>query len=335
MAQKAAGFWAAPLEYPQSNLLLYFVLWKTLLFLIAIVSPGPGYDTSTTLLNSTSNGLSHKFVRWDAIYFTEIARRGYVFEQEWAFGWGYTRALAILAKCNISPVLAIRSFADHLDLDLFTDMSPIDIEARAGVFLSHLSHFLSILALYHLSKSIFRQSVKADKIALIAASLHVITPAGLFLSAPCTESLFSCLHFSGLYLYSLSLWERSHGSSWKRDAFLILSGCLVGLATTVRSNGVLTGLLFAYDTVIEMRWLSQNSANVTQLRALTVTILGGALVATGASVPQYIGYKEYCSGDDNGLPRKWCISLVPSIYSFVQRHYWLASSLTGKFTIAD
>lgn len=72
------------------------------------MSPGPGYDTSTTLLNHKSylafqtdhilsEGLS-KFVRWDAVYFTQISLRGYVFEQEWAFGWGFTKLLALLTR---------------------------------------------------------------------------------------------------------------------------------------------------------------------------------------------------------------------------------------------
>lgn len=76
----------------------------------AACAPGPGYDTSTALLFAT-NGLSSdgdwasvsarhlllKLTRWDAIYFARISSRGYLFEQEWAFGWGFLRLLGFIA----------------------------------------------------------------------------------------------------------------------------------------------------------------------------------------------------------------------------------------------
>lgn len=107
-------FW---LVRPRTTLLVSFLAWKSLLFLIAILAPGPGYDTSTFLLDgwSLDSGSSHvhkgdtkailssawitsRFVRWDAIYFTQTAKRGYVFEQEWAFGWGFSKGLNFLTR---------------------------------------------------------------------------------------------------------------------------------------------------------------------------------------------------------------------------------------------
>jgi hypothetical protein len=103
---------------PVRVLTLYFVAWKLLLLLVVFCAPGPGYDTSTTLLGlehvptNTSNEkgniagipepraifplLLQKLVRWDAIYFVKIAERGYLFEQEWAFGYG--RVLGIVSS---------------------------------------------------------------------------------------------------------------------------------------------------------------------------------------------------------------------------------------------
>lgn len=84
------------ITHPVKALTLSFVVWKFLLLVIIVCSPGPGYDTSTTLLrpewpeqtNLRSSLL--RFVRWDSIYFVRIAERGYEFEQEWAFGYGRT-----------------------------------------------------------------------------------------------------------------------------------------------------------------------------------------------------------------------------------------------------
>lgn len=101
------------LSHPVRSLTIAFGLWKALIFLIVIGCPGPGYDTSTGLLPYLTPGAADvisrdtkhapiwtllKFTRWDSIYFVHIAERGYVFEQEWAFGYGYTRILAFLTS---------------------------------------------------------------------------------------------------------------------------------------------------------------------------------------------------------------------------------------------
>ena len=213
--------------------------------------------------------------------------------------------------------------ADGLDLNPFNDtVGSIHGEAWAGIILSHFMHLLSVLLLYKLTKVTFRQHSMVNKIAYISGCLHIITPAGLFLSAPYTESLFSCLHFSGYYLYSLVFREKVNGNWLKRDVFLILSGCIIGVAATIRSNGVLSGLLFAYDAVIESIQLLQHPASASQFHKLVITMFGGSLVAIGFLLPQSIAYVKYCSNDGNVIPRQWCSSLVPSIYSFVQSHYW-------------
>jgi phosphatidylinositol glycan class V len=96
---------ARPLAYPIRNLFILWISWKFILLLIAACSPGPGYDTSASLLSPTETGnrelpnifryLVTKLTRWDAIYFVKAASRGYLYEQEWAFGWGFTRAIAL------------------------------------------------------------------------------------------------------------------------------------------------------------------------------------------------------------------------------------------------
>ena len=92
-------------QRPWGTLTAFFVLWKTIIFLIALTSPGSGYDTSTTLLDWSSDGVNDKlatalskFVRWDAIYFTHITEHGHVFEQEWAFGTGLSSMLRFISS---------------------------------------------------------------------------------------------------------------------------------------------------------------------------------------------------------------------------------------------
>ena len=103
----------APNHMPVRLLFVVFVLWKALLFGVILCSPGPGYDTSATLLEltdaipnnkadllSSARSLSPpllKLVRWDAIYFSLLSQRGHVFEQEWAFGVGLSRPVSFIS----------------------------------------------------------------------------------------------------------------------------------------------------------------------------------------------------------------------------------------------
>ena len=102
------------LAHPHKTILKSFLLWKLFLLLIAVGSTlvnDRAYDTSADLLlvgnaeplsvNDDGNGdgvvellsnfgkrLVTRFTSWDAIYFVSAAKRGYVYEQEWAFGTG-------------------------------------------------------------------------------------------------------------------------------------------------------------------------------------------------------------------------------------------------------
>lgn len=103
------------LDNPVGSLTLAFLLWKALLFVVITLCPGPGYDTSTTLIAREGSGLvsspteplppSLKFVRWDSIYFLHIAEKGYVFEQEWAFS--YPRILGLFVSGTLSQLTSL------------------------------------------------------------------------------------------------------------------------------------------------------------------------------------------------------------------------------------
>lgn len=101
------------LDNPVRSLTVAFWLWKALLFIAIAACPGLGYDTSTTLISYGDAGpvgdsptealpLALKFARWDSIYFLHIAEEGYVFEQEWAFGYPRLLGLFISGSCLIS-----------------------------------------------------------------------------------------------------------------------------------------------------------------------------------------------------------------------------------------
>lgn len=94
-------------SHPVQTLAVAFLGWKALLLAIAAgTRVGSTYDTSTTLmlagLNQSQPALLTRLTSWDAIYFVQIARRGYLFEQEWAFGYGLP-AIISLSKGSGSP----------------------------------------------------------------------------------------------------------------------------------------------------------------------------------------------------------------------------------------
>lgn len=195
------------------------------------------------------------------------------------------------------------------------------VEALIAICIAHSSHLLSVLAVFGLTKAVFSES--KDDFAFTAASLHVISPAGIFLSAPFAESSCALLSFTGCLLFSKSLSHREPYTT-KHDLLIILSGALFGCATTMRSNGILNGLLLLEEASRILLKLGQTPNSAT-LRRLVATGLGGMSVGVGFLLPQYIAYSEYCS---ERIPRPWCERTLPSIYTFVQDHYWYVSRST-------
>ena len=162
---------------------------------------------------------------------------------------------------------------------------------------------------------------RPDKFSFLTGALHIISPAGIFLSAPYAESLFSLLNFIAMYLYAAAHSKRSSLRKWQSDVLVVLTGLTFGLATTVRSNGLLSGLVFAFDDLAHASSLLHSSNTISYFRRLCVTTVTGITMALVAAIPQYLAYVEYCR-NPKGDSRPWCSDTFPSIYSWVQRHYW-------------
>lgn len=185
--------------------------------------------------------------------------------------------------------------------------------------------------LYSLSKTAFQSSSdgKTNKKSFISACLHIVSPAGIFLSAPCAESPFAFLQFAGYYFYAISAEARLRGSTALGGMYLVVAGCLMGLATTFRSNGLFSGLIFTYDAVEDAVTFFRNDRSIESLQKLLVTILAGSFVASGIIVPQYLAYQEFCMDTPGAKSRAWCSKPVPSIYAWVQSHYWSVNKKAG------
>ena len=152
--------------------------------------------------------------------------------------------------------------------------------------------------------------------------LHILTPASLFLSAPYAESLFSLLNLTGMLCYAESRSAaRSSPVSLQEVVYRFSSGLMFAAATTIRSNGLLSGLVLLYDVARYAPQLFSMRLSMHDIFRIIVTCASGSLIALGFVAPQYLAYLNFCR-TSNSVARPWCERSVPSIYSWVQSHYW-------------
>ncbi|RMZ87461.1 hypothetical protein DV736_g5313, partial [Chaetothyriales sp. CBS 134916] len=321
---------------PLKRLTAVFVAWKFVIALVAVAAPGPGYDTSSTFLHlsarpvlaplaaptSRTPDLLTKFVRWDAIYFTQITQRGHVFEQEWAFGVGLSTTLRWLTQ--------------RLFLNPRPELYQITV---TGILLSHGMHYLSTILTYYVASVIVAFQAKANRSAspassvqsrvpALAALLYILSPAGIILSAPYTEALFAFRNLLGLLVYLVAL-HSPPTSATTKALLTIISGLVLSTATAVRSNGILSGIPFLLAFVAQLYHATTSVFHNCRLPPpsailnLASLLVAGLLIAAGQILPQVPAYQQFCtSSSPSSLPRPWCGYTIPSVFTFAQHEYW-------------
>ena len=206
-----------------------------------------------------------------------------------------------------------------LDLMQNSDMLGTTV---AGAVLSHCMHWVSSFIVHDTVSQLDRVDSKPTPVPLLAAFLHIICPAGVFLSAPYSESLFSAWNNLGFCLYVRAIMEESSGLSMRRAMLIVGSGLCIGLAALTRSNGLLGGLVFLMDAVLTARTILLQGSSGALVSKLFALLCGGSLIALGFAVPQVVAYAEYCVNTNVVDLRPWCRRLPPSIYIWVQDRYW-------------
>lgn len=201
--------------------------------------------------------------------------------------------------------------------------------ALSGILIANISHLLSTLVLYKTTLLVFKTPVdKAKAMAFLTACLHILSPAGLFLSAPYSESLFSLLSFTGTFLYLWSGQKLDGGSIFRSNTVTLASAVIFSASCMVRSNGLLNGLLFLHDFVLQIAGMiigAKREPKNLLMKLLRIGVLGagGLVIGAGIAAPQVIAWRDYCTEGNN---RPWCSKAIPSIYFWVQGHYWYANS---------
>lgn len=229
----------------------------------------------------------------------------------------------LLVRCGCIPFLSWRltiiKGLDKSDLPHYEG-----IEAILAICIANLSHLLSVLVLFSLTFAVFPGST--TKFAFSAAALHIISPAGIFLSAPYAESSCALFSFAGCLAFAKSFPSERRATAVKHDFLLVVSGVFLGISTTLRSNGILSGLLLLEEAFMVLFSL-KDDLQLARIRRLIASGVGGLSVGAGFLLPQYIAYNTFCTEQGVETLRPWCTNTVPSIYTFVQDYYWYVSCL--------
>ncbi|CAN6648948.1 GPI mannosyltransferase 2 [Trichomonascus vanleenenianus] len=267
-----------------------FACYKLLLISTLYLVPRQ-YDTSSrflfkgeldpsasTIWRVLAKGIERLTI-WDSVFYVSVAKRGLVYEHEWAFGRFWSLMIQYLTpEINNSP------------------LGPTYWYGLTSIIISITSHYLSVLLLMKLTKMIFASRHKnVNKLALITGYLYTISPAGMYLIAGYSEAAFALLTFLGMY--------------FREKKNYIVSGLAFALCCGVRSNGILWGIVFVYDLFPELR-------KGNWWKAFQV-IIGGGIIGLFSLGLQAYPYFLYCPARG-----EWCHDTIPSIFGFVQSHYW-------------
>ncbi|NXG44287.1 PIGV mannosyltransferase, partial [Psilopogon haemacephalus] len=280
------------------------------------LSEGSPWDAAVERL---LGGLS----RWDAEHFLFIAECGYLYEHNCAFLPLYPLSLRAVAAGLLWPLGRLLRTRSLLLL------------AAAG--LGWLCSALAAAALYGLGRAALRSRPEA----FLAALLFSLSPAGVFLAAAYSESLFACLAFG-------AMWQLERGQ--RR-----LGEMLFCLASAVRANGLLNAgfLLYSRGRRFALRLQAAPGA-VRELPPLWKELLSLAssavLACAGVFLPfalfQFYAYLRFCEPGTvpepsvpqpllqlardrgyrlaamDGEKPPWCSWRFPLVYSYVQDTYW-------------
>jgi phosphatidylinositol glycan class V len=140
-------------------------------------------------------------------------------------------------------------------------------------------HLLSVLVLFSLTQAIFPKP-SGSGFALVTSLSYVVSPAGLFFLAPYAEN--SCARWTFLCCLFFVTSQGSQGhTTLAQDLLFFISGMTIGIATTFRSNGILSGLLLL-EEAFPMTFSFKHDLSMSKLRRLIATELGRWVLPMGS-----------------------------------------------------
>lgn len=200
--------------------------------------------------------------------------------------------------------------------------NPVLNAAALGAMVSHAAHGASVVVLAAIVDALegLSTSKRSGRGAFVAAALHILSPAGLFLSAPYAEALFALLSFVGHLCYTQAWRRPSEPRDMSGNVWIVTAGAMFGLATAVRSNGLFFGLIFAYDAALHGGIFVATHPRLTtaMVCAVCATIAGAAMLLD----PSLTTFSE-------PLHQPWIIGAVLAFVSFLLSSLFLLPALLG------
>ncbi|EEB05289.1 pig-V [Schizosaccharomyces japonicus yFS275] len=243
-----------------------FCFWTLLLQAISVMfSKLLAFDDSSALLlkqnpfpgrNQLIETLFNAFIRWDSIYFVDMAMHGRKYEQEWAFS-------------QVWPAL-MRKVAFFTD-----DMALVGV---IGCYVAVAFHGMALYCLLKTTERVFT----SKRFAVITGILYVLSPSGIFCSVAFTEPLFAALAFLGMLLLT---YDQS-----------ILAAVCWSASVTIRSNGLLFCLFFGIRLLAGLcTYFGSQRSHFAEKQILrnAICIL---IVMTPFLRSQWQAYQEFCPG---------------------------------------
>ena len=247
-----------------NSLLLVAVLSRVFVFAVAWTSNAiVGVNPACSGCGNIGIPFFNLFSRWDSTYYADIAIRGYsqLITQRWEFFPIYPLLMGILGRLLAITIGIPLTLAVHV----------------AGFALSNLAFLGSVYYLYKLSKQVL---VKA-KLAFDSALFLIIYPAGVFLSATYSESLFILLTFSSIYYW--------HSNAKARSAALSF------LATLTRPVGIFLALPYLYETLRDPSKRNVLSSYAPAIASLLAYVVFAAYsqMMTGTPFANIVAEREF------------------------------------------
>lgn len=238
------------------------------------------------------------FLCWDAAHFVSIAVYGYTDAMSYAFFPLFPLTLELLSEA-LSAVLPI-------------SLNAIERVVICGVLLSNICFIFSCVVLNELLKAYSVPAIKRHCAILCFA----MNPASIFFSVVYSESLFSLLSWSAMYLLSV-----------KRQVFL--PAVLFACASYTRSNGI-------FNCVFVVA-VSLNKYGTTASMAGAIAETAPLFLVFLATVLPYYLHALYTQSQlciNTSFPSDVCfdgsaIIAVIHLYSRIQKKYWNVSFLAS------
>ncbi|GAA6054109.1 hypothetical protein NBRC10513_006125 [Rhodotorula toruloides] len=248
------------------------------------------------LLNNSKNSIEtliRPFVRWDTVYFVNIALEGYTQEQRAAFMPG----LPGLMRAGGEGIRWLRGGKGAASGD--------DV-VLAGMTATAAAAIAAAVVLHRLTVRLFP---RRSAFALTTALLFLLAPGRPTLHAvPYTEPFAALFTFLGMLLFYKN-----------RDATAAVAWAL---GTTMRAQGVVLGLgFFGWKWVLRRTWDGTSSG---RLQRLATGIPVFAALSLLSSLPflafQRYVYTLFCSEPSSLRP--WCTEGLGFSYGWIQSEYW-------------